>query len=45
MTRASAPKSWRSTRDGPSDGTILLDLDPDLGGDVEEPTTRTTRPT
>lgn len=25
------------TRDGPTDGTILLDLDPDLGGDVEEP--------
>lgn len=26
-----------ATRDGPSDGTILLDLAPDLGGDVEEP--------
>ena len=26
-----------ATRDGPSDGTIILDLDPDLGGDVEEP--------
>lgn len=26
-----------ATRDGPSDGTILLDLAPDLGGDVEDP--------
>ena len=26
-----------ATRDGPSDGTIILDLDPDLGGEVEEP--------
>jgi DNA-directed RNA polymerase subunit delta len=26
-----------ATRDGPSDGTVILDLDPDLGGDVEEP--------
>lgn len=26
-----------ATRDGPSDGNIILDLDPDLGGDVEEP--------
>ena len=26
-----------ATRDGPSNGTILTDLSPDLGGEVEEP--------
>lgn len=26
-----------ATRDGPGDGTILTDLQPDLGGDIEEP--------
>ena len=25
-----------ATRDGPSDGNLLTDLDPDLGGDAEE---------
>ena len=25
-----------ATRDGPSDGNLLTDLNPDLGGDVEE---------
>ena len=23
------------TREGPSDGTVILDLDPDLGGDID----------
>ena len=26
-----------ATRDGPSDGNLITDLSPDLGGDVEEP--------
>ena len=26
-----------ATRDGPSDGNLITDLNPDLGGDVEEP--------
>lgn len=26
-----------ATRDGPTDGTVILDLDPDLGGNVEDP--------
>ena len=25
-----------ATRDGPSDGVVLTDLDPDLGGDIED---------
>ena len=25
------------TREGPGDGTVILDLDPDLGGDIDEP--------
>lgn len=25
-----------ATREGPSDGTILVDLEPDLGGEIDE---------
>lgn len=25
------------TREGPGDGTVIVDLDPDLGGDIDAP--------